>query len=126
MIDKEFIDDILEETIMNQVKKDLGDNMINGNDDINKAIIQSELEEDEKKLFETAIKMSLENTNMNNNTQTQGINKENTDIDYYSIPAIQQALEFGFSLNDAILAYSIYGDSPDLILQYLYSMNQYN
>lgn len=94
------------------------------NDDINKALIQSELEEDEKKLFDTAIKMSLENqgTNVNNEQDKNA----DDDISYYSISSIQQALEFGFSLNDAILAYSIYGDKPDLILQYLYSMNNYN
>lgn len=62
IIDKQFIDDMLEGTIMNQihilnqnkdqdfsqVNKDWGDNIINENDDINKGIIQFEIEEDEK------------------------------------------------------------------------------
>ena len=42
-------------------------------------------------------------------------------MDYYSNPAIQSALEFGFSLEDAIMAWTIYGDNKDLVLQYLYS-----
>ena len=47
-------------------------------------------------------------------------------MDYFSIPSIQSALEFGFSLDDAIMAWSIYGDNQDLVLQYLYSMQEGN
>ena len=57
-------------------------------------------------------KISLENTN--------------EDIDYYSIPSIQTALEYGFSLEEAVMAYSLYGNKGDLMLQYLYSLKMYN
>jgi len=33
-------------------------------------------------------------------------------------------LEYGFSLDDAIMAYSIYGNNQELILDYLYSMKE--
>ena len=59
---------------------------------------------------------------INNNIQNT-INNEN-DLDYYSIPSIQIALEYGFSLDDAIMAYSIYGNNQELILDYLYSMKE--
>ena len=53
-------------------------------------------------------------------------NNNNNEDNYYNIPAIQNALEFGFSLDEAILAYSIYGNNSDLVLQYLYSMQSNN
>ena len=80
---------------------------------------QSELEKNEEDMINSAIKMSLENENKNNPNKNQ-------DMDYFSIPSIQTALEFGFSLDDAIMAWSIYGDNQDLVLQYLYSMQEGN
>lgn len=38
-------------------------------------------------------------------------------------PSIQFILEMGFTLEEAILAYSAMGEDPDLMLQYLYSLN---
>ena len=98
------IDDLLFDTLT------LSDKAANEN--VAKAMKESELEEDENKLIDSVKKISLENTN--------------EDIDYYSIPSIQTALEFGFSLDDAIIAYSLYGNKSDLMLQYLYSLNMNN
>lgn len=95
--------------------------------------MQSELEKHEEDFLNSAIKLSLEqqqnntdnsNTSTNQNPSSSSQQPSNTnEVDYYSIPAIQTALEFGFSLDDAVLAYSLYGDSSDLMLQYLYSLN---
>lgn len=100
------LDEMLEENLQKN------DENANNGEDLHNTIVQSELEHDEKELLDSAIKMSLEG-------------KEKTEqVDYYQIPSIQAALEFGFSLEDAVLAYSIYGDSTDLMLQYLYSMQE--
>ena len=63
---------------------------------------------------------------INKNTQNKINNKNNNDkdIDYFSIPSIQTALEYGFSLDDAIMAYTIYGNNENLLLDYLYSMKE--
>ena len=45
------------------------------------------------------------------------------EMDYFSNPTIQSALECGFSLEDAIMAWTIYGDNSDLVMQYLLSNN---
>lgn len=98
------IDDLLFDTLT------LSDKAANEN--VAKAMKESELEGYENELIDSVKKISLENTN--------------EDIDYYSIPSIQTALEFGFSLDDAIIAYSLYGNKSDLMLQYLYSLNMNN
>lgn len=51
-------------------------------------------------------------------------NNNDKDLDYFSIPSIQTALEYGFSLDDAIMAYTIYGNNENLLLDYLYSMKE--
>ena len=84
------------------------------NDNVAKAMKESELEGYENELIDSVKKISLENDN------------KKEDIDYYSIPSIQTALEFGFSLDDAVIAYSLYGNNSDLMLQYLYSLNMNN
>ena len=114
------MDEILEETISSATNNEDDEN-------VNQILMQSELEKHEEDFLNSAIKLSLEqqqpnsDTNTNQNPSQQQLN--NNEIDYYSIPSIQTALEFGFSLEDAILAYSLYGDSSDLMLQYLYSLN---
>jgi hypothetical protein len=49
--------------------------------------------------------------------------KENyNQSDLTTHPSVKFILEMGFTLEEAILAYSAVGDDPDLMLQYLYSM----
>jgi hypothetical protein len=47
------------------------------------------------------------------------------EMDLYSNPFIQSALELGFSLDDAIMAYSLYPNNQDLAMQYLLSTKSY-
>jgi OTU domain-containing protein 5 len=115
-----YLDDLLDDIILEEDEQEKKNN--NENKNINKLDIimkQSELEKNEEDMINSAIKMSLENENKNNPNKNQ-------DMDYFSIPSIQTALEFGFSLDDAIMAWSIYGDNQDLVLQYLYSMQEGN
>ena len=115
-----YLDDLLDDIILEEDEQEKKNN--NENKNINKLDIimkQSELEKNEEDMINSAIKMSLENENKNNPNKNQ-------DMDYFSIPSIQTAFEFGFSLDDAIMAWSIYGDNQDLVLQYLYSMQEGN
>ena len=110
-----YLDDLLDDIILEEdeeekIKKENKNNY----DKMEIIMKQSELEKNEEDMINSAIKMSLENKNNNNKNE----------MDYFSIPSIQTALEFGFSLDDAILAFSIYGDNSDLVLQYLYSMHE--
>ena len=110
-----YLDDLLDDIILEEdeeekIKKENKNNY----DKMEIIMKQSELEKNEEEMINSAIKMSLENKNNNNKNE----------MDYFSIPSIQTALEFGFSLDDAILAFSIYGDNSDLVLQYLYSMQE--
>mgnify|MGYP003296338893 CR=1 FL=1 len=92
--------------------------IIQNNKELNNAIQESELNKIEEDLINSAIKLSL----MESSKKPQKEGGLGNEVDYLSIPAIQTALEFGFSLDDAILAYTMYSNSPDLMLQYLYSM----
>ena len=56
-----------------------------------------------------------------NDKKNIGLNE----MDYFSNPVIQSALECGFSLEDAVMAWTIYGDNQDLVMQYLLSTKSY-
>ena len=76
-------------------------------DDILKKVIKESIDDSKKKEEEDKNKKGLNET------------------DYFSNPVIQSALEFGFSLEDAIMAWTIYGDNQDLVIQYLLSTKNY-
>ena len=48
--------------------------------------------------------------------------RESADTDLTSHPSIRFIIEMGFTIEEAILAYSAVGEDPDHMLQYLYSM----
>ena len=132
---QKFLDDMLGDFILDEDQND--ENKNNYNNPYNKIILQSELEKNEEEMINKVIIDSLkDNNNNNNNINNNNIievnnknnnkNNNNNEDNYYNIPAIQNALEFGFSLDEAILAYSIYGNNSDLVLQYLYSMQSNN
>ena len=129
---QKFLDDMLGDFILEEDQND--NNKNNYNNPYNKIILQSELEKNEEEMINKVIIDSLKDNNNNNNINNNNnniieVNNNNNkcdDTNYYNIPAIQNALEFGFSLDEAILAYSIYGNNPDLVLQYLYSMQSNN
>ncbi|MCQ2816642.1 MAG: hypothetical protein MJ252_05165 [archaeon] len=100
---------------LEEIEKMEKEKIAQNNKELKNAIEESELNKNEEDLLNTAIKLSLEG---NTNQSKENLGTE----EYLNIPAIQTALEFGFSLDDAVLAYSLYSDSTDLMLQYLYSM----
>ena len=60
------------------------------------------------------LKKTLENSKAENQIDRGNINGN------YSVKFI---IDMGFTLEEAIMAYSAVGDDPDLMLQYLYSLN---
>jgi len=82
----------------------------------------------EEDLLKSVIEIS-KNENKENENKFQEIgcnlntnydNDNNNDIS----PSIKFIIEMGFSIDDAILAMSAVGDDPELMLQYIYSVNQ--
>ena len=55
-----------------------------------------------------------------NNINNKEDNKQENEEDYLNNPIIQNALEFGFDLTEAIEALKICGPNQDLVINYLY------
>ena len=53
-----------------------------------------------------------------------GPNNNNANVNSNFSPSIQFVIEMGFSFDDAVMAMSAVGDDPELMLQYIYSVNQ--
>ena len=103
------------------------DLLLNENGKNDKSIIeQSKLEykKEQDDLLKKAIKESIDDSKKieDENKNKKGLNE----ADYFSNPVIQSALEYGFSLEDAIMAWTIYGDNQDLVMQYLLSNKNYS
>ena len=107
-----YLDDMLLDLLLNEDGK---------NDE--SIIEQSKLEykKEQDDILQKVIKESINDTKKNDNN-----NKGLNEMDYFSNPVIQSALECGFSLEDAIMAWTIYGDNQDLVMQYLLSSKSYN
>ena len=106
-----YLDDMLLDLLLNEDGKN------------DKSIMeQSKLEykKEQDDILKKVINESLKDTNKNDNNK-KGLNE----MDYFSNPVIQSALECGFSLEDAIMAWTIYGDNQDLVMQYLLSTKNY-
>ena len=110
-----YLDDMLLDLLLNEDGKN------------DKSIIeQSKLEykKEQDDLLKKAIKESIDDSKKKEeeNKNKNGLNE----MDYFSNPTIQSALECGFSLEDAIMAWTIYGDNSDLVMQYLLSNKNYS
>ena len=106
-----YLDDMLLDLLLNEDGK---------NDE--RLMEQSKLEykKEQENILQKVINESIKETEKNEN-KSKGLNE----MDYYSNPVIQSALECGFSLEDAIMAWTIYGDNQDLVMQYLLSTKSY-
>ena len=106
-----YLDDMLLDVLLNEDGK---------NDE--RLMEQSKLEykKEQENILQKVINESIKETEKNEN-KNKGLNE----MDYYSNPVIQSALECGFSLEDAIMAWTIYGDNQDLVMQYLLSTKSY-
>ena len=106
-----YLDDMLLDLLLNEDGKN------------DKSIMeQSKLEykKEQDDILQKVINESIKDTNKNDNNK-KGLNE----MDYFSNPVIQSALECGFSLEDAVMAWTIYGDNQDLVMQYLLSTKSY-
>ena len=106
-----YLDDMLLDLLLNEDGKN------------DKSIIeQSKLEykKEQDDILQKVINESIKDTEKNEN-KNKGLNE----MDYFSNPVIQNALECGFSLEDAVKAWTIYGDNQDLVMQYLLSTKSY-
>jgi OTU domain-containing protein 5 len=106
-----YLDDMLLDLLLNEDGKN------------DKSIIeQSKLEykKEQDDILQKVINESIKDTEKNEN-KNKGLNE----MDYFSNPVIQNALECGFSLEDAVMAWTIYGDNQDLVMQYLLSTKSY-
>ena len=100
------------------------DLMLNEGGQNDKSIMkQSELEykKEQDEMLKKAIDESIKDTEKKESTKSKGMDE----MDLYSNPIIQSALELGFSLDDAIMAYSLYPNNQDLAMQYLLSTKSY-
>ena len=107
-----YLDDMLLDLLLNEGGKN------------DKSIMeQSKLEykKEQDDILKKVIKESIDDSNKENENK-KGLNEQ----DYFSNPVIQSALECGFSLEDAIMAWTIYGDNQDLVMQYLLSTKNYS
>ena len=106
-----YLDDMLLDLLLNEDGK---------NDE--RLMEQSKLEykKEQDDILQKVINESIKNTEKEEN-KNKGLNE----MDYYSNPVIQSALECGFSLEDAIMAWTIYGDNQDVVMQYLLSTKSY-
>ena len=110
-----YLDDMLLDLLLNEDGKN------------DKSIIeQSKLEykKEQDDILKKVIKESIDDSKKKEeeNKNKTGLNE----MDYFSNPTIQSALECGFSLEDAIMAWTIYGDNSDLVMQYLLSNKNYS
>ena len=83
------------------------------------AIIQDNISKDEEFLINEAIENSKLNV-INNNTNNEDMKNEEDEEKYLNNPIIQNALEFGFDLAEAIEALKICGNNEELVINYLY------
>ena len=105
-----YLDDMLLDLMLNEDGK-------NDKSLMEQSKLEYKKEQDDilKKVIDESIKEKKESDNK------KGLNE----MDYFSNPVIQSALECGFSLEDAIMAWTIYGDNQDLVMQYLLSTKSY-
>ena len=111
-IKDKYLDDMLLDLLLNEGGKN------------DKSIMeQSKLEykKEQDDILKKVIKESIDDSNKNDK-EKKGLNE----MDYFSNPVIQSALECGFSLEDAVMAWTIYGDNQDLVMQYLLSTKNYS
>jgi hypothetical protein len=103
------------------ISKKFKQKIANFNEPIDYGIQNYDFDEEEF-LYQEAIKDSQRTFTDEQNKNLNKINDENeskNNVKYLSDPIIQNALEFGFNLNDAIEALEICGHNEELVMDYL-------
>ena len=84
---------------------------------INEVLSQSETHAVDDEILKSVIELSIKEKNNSESNQRENYNN------ITEIPSVKFIFEMGFTLEEAIIAYSAVGEDPDLMLQYLYSLN---
>ena len=111
----QFLDDIL----LNIFQKEEKNKKIKSGNKDNK---EEEIKEKKEKEEKNEKKEKKEKNEKQEEKKEDNIENENKDEvfnEYLSNPIIQSALEYGFSLNEAVEAWSICGDNQEMVLNYL-------
>ena len=113
----EYENDFIQKFDPNTKFKDIFDNFNNNDIDLD-ACVEEYISKDEEFLINEAIENSK--INMINDINNNEKDKQENDEVYLNNPMIQNALEFGFDLTEAIESLKICGPNLDLMLNYLY------
>lgn len=113
-----YIDDLLYQIVEDEKKNNVKFGKTNSEEIGDVTKYNEEYQKLDDDLIDKVIKESLKQEYIGSQTPEQNMTSE---IDYMSNPTVQAALECGFSLDDAIEAWTIYGTNQDLALQYLLS-----
>ena len=117
----QFLDDIL----LNMFQKEEKNKKIKSGNKDNKEEEKKENDEKKEKKEKEEKNEKKEKKEKNEKKEEKkedNIENENKDEvlnEYLSNPIIQSALEYGFSLNEAVEAWSICGDNQEMVLNYL-------
>jgi hypothetical protein len=93
------------------------------------AIKQSEKTHVEEEILNSVIEMSKAEKNIHNTHDIHDIHdiddnlNSKNEFDLTNHPSIRFIIDMGFTLEEAVIAYTAVGEDPDLMLQYLYSLN---
>jgi hypothetical protein len=98
------------------LEEQLSNSNINQPGNINEVIKQSDNFATEEDILKSVLEMSKKEI-------PEASYSSPYEQDMTSHPSIQFILEMGYTMEEAILAYSAVGVDPDLMLQYLYSFN---
>jgi uncharacterized UBP type Zn finger protein len=103
---------------MREISKKRNEILDNNKNNLQTAISHSEQLITEEELLNSVIEMSKKEANINS---TNSIKVHN---DQQAIsPSVRFIIDMGFTFEDAIMALSVVGDDPELMLDYLYSVN---
>ncbi len=113
------LDKILEEKLSATMPAKQEPNL-NTNDtfQFSEALKQSDKNAVEDEILKSVLEISIKDKN-----KTDDIHENKYEENIAEIPSIKFVIEIGFTLEEAIMAYSAVGEDPDLMLQYLYSLN---
>jgi len=73
----------------------------------------------EEELFKSVIEISKKDTNIDNRFINNQSNEQKIS------PSVQFIIDMGFTFEEAIMALSAVGDDPEIMLNFLYSVNHY-
>lgn len=103
---------------MVEISKKRNDILDKNRNNLESAINQSEQMMTEEELIQSVLEMSKNENNISNTKYLYNTSNNNS-----VLPSIQFIVDMGFTSEEAIMALSAVGEDPELMLQYLFSLN---